>query len=164
MNLLLEEEPAFGLARVEDPDAIARLAEKDADAATAALLEQLRPIEPPAGDWPDLLARELLENSRLRLDEWAERHGLAPETLSRGFRRVFSTSPAGFRTELRTLAALAIIARGVKPLAAIAGATGFADQAHMTRAVTALTGRPPRHWVKSNWFKTRPGLPDYKEV
>ena len=33
-----------------------------------------------------------------------------------------------------------------KPLAEIAAETGFADQPHMTRAITALTGAPPRAW------------------
>ena len=40
---------------------------------------------PAAGDWPDLLAQELLAAPDLRLEDWAARHGLAPATLSRGF-------------------------------------------------------------------------------
>jgi transcriptional regulator GlxA family with amidase domain len=40
------------------------------------------------------------------------------------------------------------------PLARIAAEAGFADQAHMTRALGALTGRCPGHWRRSNKFKT----------
>jgi len=68
--------------------------------------------------------------------------------------RVFATSAAGFRTEARTHGALALIAKGAASLAEVATATGFADQAHMTRAVSALTGRPPGFWLKSNGFKS----------
>lgn len=148
LNLLLDEEPAFGLGCVADADAIARLTENDAVAAAAALREQLRPVPPPIADWPDLLARDLREDPQLSLEDWARRHRLAPETLSRGFRKVFATPPAGFRAEARTHGALALIAKGSTALAAVAAATGFADQAHMTRAITALTGRPPGHWRK----------------
>ena len=154
LNLRLDEEPDFALGSVPDPDAIARLAEEDPGAATAILKQQLQPLESPAGDWPDQLARDLLENPGCRLDAWAEQHGLVPETLSRGFRKVFATSPAGFRVEARTRDALARIARGVAPLAVVAAEGGFADQAHMTRAVRALTGQPPGYWLRSNRFKT----------
>jgi AraC-like DNA-binding protein len=154
LNLALDVEPAFGFGSVADPDAIARLAETDTIAATMVLKERLQPLEAPRADWPDLLAWDLLEDPGCRLDAWAERHGLAPETLSRGFGRVFATSPAGFRVEARARGALAQIARGVAPLAAVAADSGFADQAHMTRAVTALTGRPPSYWLRSSWFKT----------
>jgi AraC-like DNA-binding protein len=156
LNLLLDVEPVFGLGFIADPDAIARAAEIDAGAAARALREQLVPIEPRAADWPDLLARDLLEDPQLRLDEWAERHGLTPATLSRGFTKVFQTSPAAFRAEARAHRAFALIATGGSSLAAIAAGGGFADQAHMTRAIRALTGRPPGHWLRSNWFKTPP--------
>jgi len=151
VNVLLCAEPAFGLGCVTDADAIARLSEHDPVATAAALAEQLRPVPPPITDWPDLLARDLRDDPQLSLHDWAMRHHLAPETLSRGFRKVFATPPAGFRAEARTQDALGLIAKGSSPLAAVAAATGFADQAHMTRAITALTGRPPGYWreVKS---------------
>jgi len=68
---------------------------------------------------------------------------------------VFETSPAAFRAEARVHRALALMAAGGASLAGIAAGTGFADQAHMTRAIRALTGRPPGYWLRSNWFKTR---------
>jgi AraC-like DNA-binding protein len=146
LNLPLDQEPVFGLGRVDDPDAIARLAATDLFAARAVLKQQLLPAHVSVDDWPDLLARDLLADPRLRLDDWAERHHLAPATLSRGFARVFATSPAAFRAEARAQIALAQLATGAA-LSDIAISAGFSDQPHMTRAVTALTGRPPGYWA-----------------
>jgi AraC-like DNA-binding protein len=74
--------------------------------------------------------------------------------LSRGFKKLFGVTPASFRMEARAGQAFALIADGDAPLAAIAAAAGFADQAHMSRVLLALTGSPPRAWRKSNPFKT----------
>jgi AraC-like DNA-binding protein len=148
LNLPLGTEPRFGLGSVTDPDGIARLAQKDLTAAGEALREQLQPHSLPVADWPELLARDLSHAAPVCLSDWADRHGLAPETVSRGFRKVFGVAPARFGLEARTQQALGLIADGLAPLAAVAAAAGFADQAHMTRAVTALTGRPPGHWAR----------------
>lgn len=146
LNLPLDEEPTFGFGWVGDPDAIARLAATDLTAAREAFRQQLQPAPMPVEDWPDLLARDLLADPGVRLDEWAGRHHLAPATLSRGFARVFATSAATFRAEARAQIALTQIATGVA-LSDIAVTAGFSDQAHMTRAITALTGRPPGYWA-----------------
>ena len=145
--------PHAAMARVADLDRIARLAERDPREAAAALREDLRPAVPAAADWPDLLAAELLRDTDCRLEAWAARHGLAQATVSRGFARVFGVSPSAFRAEARARRAFARVAATAEPLAAIAAALGFADQAHMTRAVAALTGAPPGRW-RSNGFKT----------
>ena len=147
LNLPLDEEPAFGLGWVGDPDTIARLAAIDLRAAREALKQQLQPAHMPVADWPDLLARDLLADPGVRLDEWAGRHHLAPATLSRGFARVFATSAAAFRAEARAQIALTQIATGVA-LSDIAVTAGFSDQPHMTRAISALTGRPPGYWAR----------------
>jgi AraC-like DNA-binding protein len=158
LNMLLECAPDFPLGAVADPDRLARMAESDIAAAGRALTAQITPIEPVAADWPDLLAQDLRRDPGLSLGEWAGRHGLAPATLSRGFARVFGTSPARFRAEARTQDALALLNAGT-PMAEVAAIAGFADQAHMTRAVGALTGRPPGHWreVKSVQDASRRG-------
>lgn len=141
------------LAHVDDVDAIARLAERDPAAGARALCAGLKAIEQSATDWPDLLARALLSDASMRLADWAVAHGLARETVSRGFAKVFGQTPAAFRAEARARRALGDIRRTVSSLADIAAAAGFADQAHMTRAITALTRRPPRHWRRtSHWF------------
>jgi AraC-like DNA-binding protein len=153
VNLPLRTEPTLGLGGVPDPDVIARLAERDPTGAAAALAELLLPRHSAAADWPDLLAQDLRDDPQLRLDDWASRHGLAAATLSRGFGKVFGISPAGYRLEVRAQRALRLIFDGQTSLAAAAAIAGFADQAHMTRAVTAVTGRAPGYWARSNRFK-----------
>jgi AraC-like DNA-binding protein len=155
LNLVIESSTAnFTLARVSDPDTIARTAERDAPAAAIQLRSQLCELKSVARDWMDLLAFDLLDDPNRRLDEWAARHDLASETLSRGFAKVFGVTPATFRSEARSRRALAMITDGGAPLAAVAAETGFADQSHMSRAVRSLTGLPPFAWRRSNSFKT----------
>lgn len=132
--------------RLDDPDRIARLAERDPDAAARSAAACALPA---AGeqDWPDALALALRSRQDLfRIGPWARRHGLSPAAVSRGFRRLFGTSPERYRAEARARLAWQRIVQGRQPLAAIACEIGFADQAHMTRCVRAVTGRPPSHW------------------
>lgn len=133
-------------ARVPDLDLVVRLAARDRRAAAQALQAQLQVLPPTAQDWPDLLARDLRTKPGLSLADWARTHGLAAATLSRGFARVFGTTPRCWRCELRTRHALQAVLRGSESLAGVALEAGFADQAHLTHAVVAMTGRPPGHW------------------
>ena len=145
LNLVLPGIPAtFPAGRVADADAIARAAEHDAPLAALILFSQMQPISPTHHYWPDVLAKEMALDQSCRLDRWARAHGIAPETISRGFSNVFGTSAASFRAEARARCALEQIVRTEMPLADIAALVGFADQAHMTRAVRALTGVPPK--------------------
>jgi AraC-like DNA-binding protein len=63
--------------------------------------------------------------------------------MSRGFRRVFELSPRSFRLHARTHAALRLVRGTTMTGAGIAHACGFADQAHMSRALRAMTGFAP---------------------
>ncbi|MGA7540401.1 MAG: AraC family transcriptional regulator [Steroidobacteraceae bacterium] len=146
--------PGFGLGRIADPDELMHAAARGPAEAGHCLREQLAEAECGPEDWPDLLACELLANPGCPLGRWADSHGFAAETISRGFGRVFAISPAAFRLEARARHAFVRIIAGHEPLTAIAAETGFADSAHMSRAVRALTGFPPGHWRKSNSFKT----------
>ena len=139
--------------RIDDPDAIARLAEIDPRAAA----ESLRPSEAVRGasDWPDRLAADLVEAPDQRLGSWADRVGLAAETVSRGFQSAYGVAPARFRAEVRARQAMMMIERGDFGLAAIAAECGYSDQPHLNRAIVALTGRPPGHWRRSIPFKNR---------
>jgi AraC-like DNA-binding protein len=135
------------LGRVRDPDAVARLAERDVRAA-ATLLESeivLRPAE--AIDWPDQLAADLRRDPDVALDQWAISAGLRPESVSRGFRRAYGITPVAFRARSRTLHALAQVTSG-RPLAQVAIECGFADQAHFTRSFRLLTGTSPSRWAR----------------
>jgi AraC-like DNA-binding protein len=147
-----------GAGRLCDADAIAKAAETNIASALLYLHEQLIPLTGSIKDWPDKLAADLLENPQRHLGDWALDQGLAAESLSRGFRKVFGITPAAFRAEARAHKAFARIVTGSEPLAAIAAASGFADQAHLSRATRALTGKTPGHWrTTSNSFKTARG-------
>jgi AraC-like DNA-binding protein len=155
LNLMVTDwMPSFSIGQIRDPDAIARAAELDPLEAPASLLAQLREGYREFPDWPDILAADILRDPNCRLDSWARTHGLAAETISRGFSRVFGITPASFRAEARAHRAFELIVHGVAPLGSIAISAGFADQAHMCRAVRALTGLAPSWWRRSNAFKT----------
>ena len=79
--------------------------------------------------------------------------GLAAESVSRGFRRAYGVSPRRYRLEVRARRALGLIEDGRQGLAAIAQDCGFADQPHLTRTLSAITGRTPGRWRRS-WVKS----------
>ena len=139
---------AEGFARVRDPDSLACLAARDLQAAAQALQADLQPLPAALLDWPDLLARDLAQQPGLSLAAWARGHGLAAETLSRGFARVFGVTPRRWRFEWRARRALQ--APADESLASVALQAGFADQSHLTHAVVALTGHPPGHWRRAS--------------
>lgn len=142
LNLPLTAEVAFGVGAA-DPDALARAAERNLAEAEVLLRETMRPLDAALDDWPDLLAEALRGDPALTLEVWAEAAGLAPATVSRGFRQAFGTSPRRYRAEQRALKAAGALVTRADSLAALAVELGFVDQAHMTRAVSALTGLAP---------------------
>jgi AraC-like DNA-binding protein len=133
----------FGVANVDE---IAALAERDPAAAELELHKSLIDLSAPAGDWPDLLAADLRLNAVVSLQLWSAHHGLAPHSLSRGFRNAFGVSPKRFGLESKAHVALRLIRSRATPLSIIAADAGFSDQAHMTRTIAELTGNPPSHW------------------
>ena len=133
--------------RVGDFDTLVHAARTDLRAASALLVPaEARP--PSLRDWPDLLARDLRAQPDLALGAWATAAGLAPATVSRGFAAAFGTTPARYRAEARARTAWRRIVLSDEPFAAIAHDCGFADQAHLTRAVSALTASTPSAWRK----------------
>jgi len=133
-------------ARVLDPDRVVRIAETDAPQAIACLNEMLTPEPSAPAHWVDEMAAAILTDPGLCLEAWARARGLAPETASRAFRRVFGVSARTFRSDIRAQRALQRVLLGRQALAEVATDTGFADQAHMTRGICRLTGRPPGAW------------------
>jgi AraC-like DNA-binding protein len=143
------------MARVADPDAIARAAERSRRDAVELLFSAAISELPRPADWPDELAAALLRNPSLKLSQWGEQTGIAPWAVSRGFALVFGITPEAFRARTRARHALKFIHHTPAPLAHIAADLGFADQSHMTRSVKQLTGIAPKAWRSAaNRFKT----------
>lgn len=132
------------IGHVDDADAIARLAERDPAEAVVLLRATFRPAPARLDDWPDRLARALADDPALDLAAWADAMGIAPASLSRGFRRTYGTTAKRYRLEQRAIRALHRLPHWPGSIADLAADTGFADQAHLTRALTAMTGRTPR--------------------
>lgn len=132
-----------GAGHIADPDAAARLAERDPVAAVAYVRENFHPGAARRSDWPDRLADALTADPGLALTRWADSMGLDPASVSRGFARAYGVSPKRFRLEARTRRALAALPSWRGSLADLAADQGFADQAHLARSVVALTGLPP---------------------
>jgi len=63
--------------------------------------------------------------------------------LSRTFRRVTGLTLSHYRIRLRLRRAMERLAAGERDLAGLAADLGFADQAHLTRALRAETGTTP---------------------
>jgi AraC-like DNA-binding protein len=122
----------------------------DADALANALLSRRMwggvttlALVPGETDWPDILAADLRRDPALCIGDWAARHGLRAETVSRGFSQAYGVSPKRYRLGLRISGAVRSLSSGDQPLADIAYANGFADQPHLTRALKAATGATP---------------------
>lgn len=157
LNLpLTSSDPCLpGTGTVADPDAVARLAERSAYAASNLLVATVERSTPKVSDWPDVLAATLAQYPSLKLSEWGETNGLASWTISRGFVQVFGISPEAFRARARARQALRSICYTRTSLAILAAELGFADQAHMSRSVKQLTGVTPHAWrSRANGFKT----------
>jgi AraC-like DNA-binding protein len=68
---------------------------------------------------------------------------ISPFTLSRAFHRRTGLSLTRYRNRIRVSRALHRLEEGERDLAGLAADLGFADQAHLTRTMTAHTGYAP---------------------
>ena len=143
INFPLESPLSGWFGRIEDVDSVLRLYERDPTEAAECFQEQFRPIAAGDNDWPDLLARDIAADPDLMLSQWADAHGLHPASVSRGFRKAYGVSPKRFRVERIASSAARRVLQTRDPLSEIAAACGFADQAHMTRAICAIFGVTP---------------------
>lgn len=144
INFVFSEKTGAMFGHVRDLDAIILAYERDPQEAAALLLDEVEPYPAIKGDWPDLLASDLSRPSAMRLDQWADRHGLNPASLSRGFRLAYGVTPKRYGFEQLASRAARRLRESRDALAEIAAACGFADQAHMTRAIRGLFGVTPR--------------------
>jgi AraC-like DNA-binding protein len=91
------------------------------------------------------LARDyLVENlgDKVTLDELAATSGVPPFRLLRAFQQSVGLTPHAFQTQTRIRTVCRLL-RSQQPLADVAVATGFADQAHLTRTFKAIMGMTP---------------------
>jgi AraC-like DNA-binding protein len=150
LRLPWNDDALEGHFRVHNPDSLVRLAEEDPFSALALLRTELRPASPREWQWTDKLALALKADSSISLQDWGEAENLAPETLSRGFGRVFGVTPKLFRLESRARRAWHAMVRSRAPLTEIAYEYGFSDLAHLSRTVRSLTGFAPSRWRTGN--------------
>jgi AraC-like DNA-binding protein len=146
VRLPWDDQLVEGQFRVRDPDALARLSERDVQEAVMMLRGDLIQVPNRELHWTDRLAQILRVGADIRLEAWAESERLTPETISRGFRRAFGVTPKTFRIESRARRALLLLLRTPAPLTHIAHETGFADLPHLSRTIGALTGAAPSYW------------------
>jgi AraC-like DNA-binding protein len=76
--------------------------------------------------------------------------GLSPFRLIRGFAQAHGATPHAYLTDRRIRAACVRLRAGERP-AVVAAATGFADQAHMSRAFKARIGVTPGVFRAAGW-------------
>jgi AraC-like DNA-binding protein len=91
------------------------------------------------------LAREFLQqhlDEQVHLADIADAAGLPPYRLFRAFSRETGMTPHGFQRQARIRGAMDLIRSG-RPLSEVAAATGFADQAHLTRNFRRMMGVTP---------------------
>jgi AraC-like DNA-binding protein len=99
-------------------------------------------------------AREILNvEPAATLASLARELGISPRHLSRLFPQHVGMTLSKYRNSLRTRTALEAIAAGAPSLARLAAELGFADQAHLTRTVHRLTGRPPSAHRTGAWHE-----------
>jgi AraC-like DNA-binding protein len=84
----------------------------------------------------------------VRLAEVASVSGLSPWHLARAFTRAFGIPPHAYQVQVRVGEARRLLARGCG-VAAVAAATGFTDQSHLTRHFKRLTGLTPGRYRKN---------------
>ena len=154
LDLPLSRCPDLTTGDLDALDAVVRLAGRDPDAAANLLLEEVRPAAAELADWPDALARALASEPQMSLTAWAERNGLTPQAVSRGFRQTYGTTAKRFRAEHRAQRAARVLPGWTGTLADLAAETGFVDQAHLTRAVVCLTGWTPGQ-LRAKWIQDR---------
>lgn len=86
---------------------------------------------------------------RVSVGELAALCGYSESWFARAFRHSNGETPQRWMTRLRLEAALDLMTSTNLGLAEIADATGFADQAHLTRIFHSVHGLPPSQWRRS---------------
>ncbi|KJS43937.1 MAG: transcriptional regulator [Roseovarius sp. BRH_c41] len=92
---------------------------------------------------------------RMTVPDLAEVAGLSESWFARAFKQSLNTTPQRWLMQTRIARATELMADPALGLAEIAAATGFADQAHLTRAFGAVHGQTPGVWRRARLGGTR---------
>jgi AraC family transcriptional regulator len=79
----------------------------------------------------------------LRLKDWAAQLGMSPFRFARAFKAAAGIAPHQYLLRERARHAHRLVAETALPLSEIALASGFSNQAHMTRLFTKMFGQAP---------------------
>lgn len=85
----------------------------------------------------------------LRLKDLADLCGLSPSYFGNAYRNATGETPSQAIMRARIRQVKHLLAREAMPLSAVAAATGFADQAHLTRVFRQHTGTTPSAWRRT---------------
>lgn len=116
------------------------------------------PVAAEAGRRAMLSARQLRRvtdfieancTRNIRLQELADLAGLSQSYFSRAFKTATNVPPHQWHMKARLRKVQALLADTDLPLTEIAASTGFADQAHLTRAFRRLAGITPAAWRRT---------------
>ncbi len=104
-------------------------------------------VRPTRIDWRvqraiDFVEAHFAEN--VSMQDIAAASGLSVSSLSTQFRRATGQTPYAFVIERRIAHAEQLLRQSDMPIAEVALAAGFADQAHLTRLIRARRGTTPR--------------------
>jgi AraC-like DNA-binding protein len=113
------------------------------DAVLASLLEERRAARGLGWAWQRLVATA----GRMRIGELAKEIGWSRRHLTQRFVDELGVTPKTLARILRFERACALVKFGRPPLAEVAAASGYSDQAHLTREWQALAGCTPKAWI-----------------
>ena len=95
--------------------------------------------------------------SKMDIDDLANMVDLSGSHFSRAFKHCIGLSPMEYVVVRRIERAKIMISATQAPLAEIALACGFADQAHLNKRFRAIVGTSPGRWRRSNAPAAKPG-------
>jgi AraC family transcriptional regulator len=104
--------------------------------------------------WQERRAKEIIDanlNGEILLAELAKRCGLSSSHFSRAFRQSTGTSPHRWLLHQRVEKAKRLLHDRQSSLSEVALACGFADQSHLTRVFTKLSGAGPAAWRRVHY-------------
>jgi AraC family transcriptional regulator len=160
LRLVFEDEQILALCRLiaEECMSPAPLHSLYGDGLTIALIAKLfnvtevkARLRPRLSEQQLRIATEFMQDNfqaPIRLIDLAELTGLPQSSFSRAFKETTGMSVHRWHQSIRIARAQELLLDGTWPLTQVATATGFADQAHLTRIFKRLTGVTPAYWAR----------------